>query len=107
MRVARLIGPVISVLLVASVPAMAQRSSRVRDASQAADDFLDQCRNREGRNRYNDDRARVCDVREKRISAPRQLDIDGQQNGSVSVHGWDRSEVMILAKIEAQAEEES
>ena len=105
MRVARLIGPAVSLLLLCGVPVLAQRSSR--DPGRAADDFLDQCRNREGRNRYNDDRARVCDVREKRISAPRQLDIDGQQNGSVSVHGWDRSEVFILAKIESQAEEES
>src|SRR6185503_2850681 len=71
----------------------------------AADNFLDQCRSREGRNRYNDDRVRVCDVREKRISAPRRLDIDGQQNGSVSVHGWDRSEVVIVAKVQAEAEE--
>ena len=107
MPVARSVGPAVSLLLLCAVPALAQRSSRVRDASQAADDFLDQCRNREGRNRYNDDRVRVCDVREKRISAPRLLDIDGQQNGSVSVHGWDRSEVLILAKIESQAEEES
>src|SRR5690242_7224924 len=104
MRVTRVIGPAASLLLLCGIPALAQRSSR--DPGRAADDFLDQCRNREGR-RYNDDRVRACDVREKRISAPRLLDIDGQQNGSVSVHGWDRSEVFILAKIEAQAEEES
>ena len=104
MRVVRFIAPV-CLLLVCGLPAVAQRSPR--DPGRAADDFLDNCRNREGRQRYNDDRVRFCDVREKRISAPRLLDIDGQQNGSVSVHGWDRSEVMVLAKIEAQAEEES
>src|SRR4029078_4814921 len=113
MRVIRVIAPVVPLLLVCGLSAAAQRSSRDRDRGRdpdpgrAADDFLDNCRNRESRNRYNDDRVRICDVREKRISAPRLLDIDGQQNGSVSVHGWDRSEVYILAKIEAQAEEES
>lgn len=105
MRVTRVIGRAVSLLLVCGIPAVAQRASR--DASRAADDFLEQCRDRAGRNRGNDDRARVCDVREKRISAPRLLDIDGQQNGSVSVHGWDRSEVLILAKIQADAEEAS
>ena len=107
MRVVPVFASAVPLLLLCGVPALGQRSSRTRDASQAADDFLDRCRNREGRNRYNDDRVRVCDVREKRISAPHLLDIDGQQNGSVSVHGWDRSEVLILAKIESQAEEES
>jgi len=105
MRVTRVIARAASLLLLCGVPAVAQRSSG--DPGRAADDFLDQCRNREGRNRDNDDRVRVCDVREKRISAPRQLDVDGQQNGSVSVHGWNRSEVLVLAKIQAQAEEES
>ena len=105
MRVARVIASTASLLLLCGVPALGQRVSR--DASRAADDFLDQCRNREGRNRYNDDKVRICDVREKRISAPRLLDIDGQQNGSVSVHGWDRSDVLILAKIQSEAEEEA
>ena len=105
MRVTRVLARAVSLLLVCGMPAAAQRPSR--DPGRAADDFLDQCRNREGRNRYNDDRVRVCDVREKRISAPRLLDIDGQQNGSVSVHGWDRSEVVIVAKVQAEAEEAS
>jgi DUF4097 and DUF4098 domain-containing protein YvlB len=105
MRVTGIIARAASLLLLCGAPALAQRSAG--DPGRAADDFLDQCRNREGRNRYNDDRVRVCDVREKRISAPRLLDVDGQQNGSVSVHGWNRSEVLVLAKIQAQAEDES
>ena len=104
MRVTHVLARALSLLLVCGVSAVAQRSSS-RDPSRAGDDFLDQCR--EGRNRGNDDRARFCDVQEKRIAAPRKLDIDGQQNGSVSVHGWDRSEVLILAKIQTEAEEES
>ena len=53
------------------------------------------------------DRERFCEVREKRVSASRLLDIDGQQNGSVSVHGWDRSEAYIIAKIQTDGEDAS
>src|SRR5205085_1431788 len=88
-------------ILLCSIPALGQRSSH--DPGSAGDDFLEQCR--EQRYRSNDDRVRFCEVREKRISAPRMLDVDGQQNGSVNVHGWNRSEVLILAKIQSDAED--
>jgi DUF4097 and DUF4098 domain-containing protein YvlB len=81
-----------------SVPAVAQRTSR--DPERAADEWLDKCREDRGRS---DDRVRYCEVREKRISPSRLLDVDGLQNGGVSVHGWDRSEVLVLAKIQADA----
>jgi DUF4097 and DUF4098 domain-containing protein YvlB len=107
MRITCLVARAVPFLLACSVTALGQRSSR--DPSRISDDFLDRCREEEGRgrNRSNDDRVRFCDVREKRISAPRQLDVDGQQNGSVSVHGWDRSDVLIQAKIQTEAEEAS
>src|SRR5690242_13727854 len=97
MRHSWLIAPVL--ILVSAAPSMAQRSSR--DPSSAGDDWLDRCRD----NRNNSDRERVCEVREKRLSPSRSLDIDGQQNGSVSVHGWDRSEVYMLAKIQTEGED--
>jgi DUF4097 and DUF4098 domain-containing protein YvlB len=102
MHVTRLAARVVPLLLICSLPALAQRSAR--DAQSVTDDFLENCR--EGRNR-NEDRVRFCDVREKRISAPRNLDVDGQQNGGVNVHGWDRDEVLILAKIQSEGEDAS
>lgn len=103
MRVSTVLCRLVPVLLgcTLAVPAAGQRASR--DPSRAGDDFMDNCRERRDRN--NDDRVRFCEVREKRISAPRLLDVDGQQNGSVSVHGWDRSEVYILSKIQTEAED--
>jgi len=105
MRASWVLARSVALLLVcSSLPALAQRASRDRDPSRAADDWLDRCR--EGRsNSGRDDRERFCEVREKRIAAPRILDIDGNQNGSVSVHGWDRSEVYILAKVQTEAED--
>jgi hypothetical protein len=98
MRVSSVIARAIPLLLVCSVSASAQRGAR--DSRRAQDDFLDSCR--EGGNRNRDDRVRFCEVREKRISAPRMLDIDGRENGGVSVHGWDQSDVLILAKIQSE-----
>jgi hypothetical protein len=37
----------------------------------------------------------------------RLLDIDGRENGGVSVHGWDRSQILVLAKIQADGEDQS
>jgi DUF4097 and DUF4098 domain-containing protein YvlB len=104
MRIATVIGRAVPVLLACSLagPAPAQRSSR--DPSRAGDDFMDNCRDAKNRN---EDRVRFCEVREKRVSAPRLLDVDGRENGSVSVHGWDRSEVFILSKIQTEAEDAS
>src|SRR2546421_843266 len=99
MRVTSFIGRVTPLLLICSLPVQAQRTSR--DPERASDEWLDKCR--EGRGRSNDDRNRVCEVREKRLSPTRMLDIDGRENGGVSVHGWDRSEVLLLAKIQADA----
>jgi uncharacterized protein involved in outer membrane biogenesis len=105
MRTARLAARSLSLLLVCGVPAVAQRSSP-RDPGDVGDAWLDRCRESRN-NRWGNDRERFCEVREKRISASRRLDIDGQQNGSVSVHGWDRSEVLVLAKIQTQGEDAS
>ena len=78
-------------------PLVAQRSSS--DPRTAGDDWLDRCRDNRG------DRERFCEVRERRLSPSRSLDIDGQQNGSISVHGWDRSEVYVLAKIQTNGDD--
>jgi hypothetical protein len=97
MRRTWLITPLLVLSL--AVPSMAQRSSS-RDPSTAGDDWLDRCRD----NR-NNDRERFCEVRERRLSPTRTLDIDGQQNGSVAVHGWERSEIYVLAKIQTDGDD--
>src|SRR2546421_12627269 len=86
MRVTSFIGRVTPLLLICSLPVQAQRTSR--DPERASDEWLDKCR--EGRGRSNDDRDRVCEVREKRLSPTRMLDIDGRENGGVSARGWGR-----------------
>ncbi|HEY2854406.1 MAG TPA: DUF4097 family beta strand repeat-containing protein [Gemmatimonadaceae bacterium] len=101
MRITTITARALTLLLVCSAPALAQRGAR--DPQGVEDDFMDRCH--DGQSRGNDDRVRFCEVREKRISTPRMLDVDGQQNGGVSVHGWNRSEVLVVAKIQSEAEE--
>ncbi len=54
------------------------------------------------------DRPRVCVVRETGFHpAGGTLTIDPSENGGVSVSGWDRDSIGVIAKIEAQAGTES
>lgn len=50
------------------------------------------------------DRERLCEVRVERIPARGSLVVDGGQNGGASVIGWDRNEIEIHARVQAQAE---
>jgi DUF4097 and DUF4098 domain-containing protein YvlB len=78
-----------------SLPALAaaQRSS--------ADDWLADCRRGRG---YDDDRAQVCDLRETTLPARSgRLAVSGGENGGVAVYGWDRNEIRVVAKLQAQA----
>jgi DUF4097 and DUF4098 domain-containing protein YvlB len=103
MRITTVAARAIPLLLACSFPALGQRESR--DPGSIADYFMDHCR--DSGTRSDEDRVRFCDVRERRIAAPSRLDVDGQQNGSVSIHGWDRSEVLVLAKIQTDGEDAS
>ena len=47
--------------------------------------------------------ARHCEMREQTIAYAGQLNIDGGQNGGVSVKGWSRADVLVRSKVEASA----
>ena len=93
---------VVATVVAFSAPLTAQRPS-ARSPERASQEWLDRCQ--DGNRRYGNDRERFCDVRESRLAAARSLDIDGDQNGGVTVHGWDRNEILVLAKIQANADE--
>jgi len=69
-------------------------------ASRAAQ-FMDNCR----RNR--DDTERFCETRNVTLAATQALNVDGRDNGGITVHGWDKNQVEIVAMIQAQAETQS
>jgi hypothetical protein len=50
------------------------------------------------------DRVTRCEVREDTIGGANPLDIDAGRNGGIRVLGWDRGDVLVRARIEAQAD---
>ena len=89
--------------LAAAVPAGAQRSRDRSDRSpeERGQDWLERCQD----NDRNGDYERFCELREVRVAVTKALDVDGRQNGGVTVHGWDRAEMRVLAKIQTSAED--
>ena len=83
-------------LLGAALPVSAQRSWSENDA-----EWLENCRS----NNYNDDRGRACEVRAVPVRMNgRSLEIDGRQNGSIRVRGWDGDSVRVTARLQANAD---
>ncbi len=72
-------------------------TAQVRDT----EDWLERCRRSDGGDRA---RERVCEVREIRLPVDgRALTIDGRANGGIAVEGWDRNEILVQARITANA----
>jgi DUF4097 and DUF4098 domain-containing protein YvlB len=66
-------------------------------ASRAAQ-FMDNCR----RNRS--DEERFCETRNVTLAPTQALNVDGRANGGITVHGWDKNQIEIVAMIQAQGE---
>ena len=49
-------------------------------------------------------RERFCEVRDARLSAAPDVLVDGRDNGSVTIYGWDRNDVLVRALISASAD---
>lgn len=49
------------------------------------------------------DSQRHCEIKELPLAASGMVKVDGRQNGGVSVKGWDRNDILVRAKVEAQA----
>jgi hypothetical protein len=47
-----------------------------------------------------------CEVREWTLEAPNDLAVDARPNGGISVEAWDRSDMLVRAKVHAWAESE-
>jgi hypothetical protein len=107
MRMPRHVLTLALLSLAAVVPA-AQSQTRDRDRRTSDDEWLARCDREASRfsrsDRSGDGRYRACDVRVETItSRQRGLRIDPGQNGGASVIGWDRDEIEVHARIQAQA----
>jgi hypothetical protein len=78
-------------------PLLAQRAM-TSDA-----EWLDSCRSNWG-----DDRGHACEVRDVPVRlSGRVIEIDGRQNGSIRVQGWDGNEVKVTARLQANGESDA
>jgi DUF4097 and DUF4098 domain-containing protein YvlB len=50
------------------------------------------------------DQARFCEMREQTLPSAGRMEIDGRQNGGVTVKAWDRADVLVRSQVTAQAE---
>jgi DUF4097 and DUF4098 domain-containing protein YvlB len=53
------------------------------------------------------DRARFCEMREQTLPSTGRMEIDGRQNGGVTVKAWDRPEVLVRSQVTAQGESDA
>jgi DUF4097 and DUF4098 domain-containing protein YvlB len=83
-------------LFVTAGPLLAQGIPGSRAAQ-----FMDNCR----RNKNDDER--FCETRNVTLPPTQSLNVDGRDNGGITVHGWDKNQIEIVAMIQAQAETEA
>lgn len=57
--------------------------------------------------RDNRDRPLVCEIRETTLGPSGRLDIEPGRNGSITVKGWAQNSVLVRARLEAWAEDDS
>ncbi len=83
------------------IPATRADAQRTR-IERTPEQWLADCR----RDESGDDREQYCELRDTTVAAGHALHVDGRQNGSVTVHGWDRPQMRVVAKVRASAETE-
>jgi hypothetical protein len=88
-----------AVALMSAAPLLAQQPVAAPSESRA-ERFMRNCED------YGDrDRDQFCEVRDQTLKAPqRSMFIDGRDNGSVRVYGWDKNEVLVRALVQASAD---
>jgi hypothetical protein len=92
MRLVRL-STAFALLLSPTLLLAQQQIDRESDA-----EWLEKCREQGSR----DDRGRACEVRSVPVRlSGRSIAIDGQQNGGIRVFGWDRDQVEVTARMQA------
>src|SRR5437763_6679741 len=80
-------------ILVISLPALAQRTQRF---GRSADTWCGDVSNQ--------NRAVHCEVREATLPGVNPIDVDAGRNGGIAVRGWDRTDVLVRAKVVAYAD---
>lgn len=81
---------VIALVVSALTPAAGQIDRAAR--------FMENC------NRNRSDYAQFCETRDFTLPVSQSLSVDGRENGGMTVHGWNRNEIRVVAMVQTQAE---
>jgi DUF4097 and DUF4098 domain-containing protein YvlB len=89
----------LAVLPLAAALAFLPAAAAAQDHDDDGADWVARCQ------RWNNggDRENFCELRETRIAAPSVLEVDGRENGGVSVKAWDGRDVLVRQRIQAWA----
>lgn len=68
-------------------------------SAQKSPDNLMQCRDSWGNDRLQNH----CEIKEQTLAAGGTINVDGRENGGISIRGWQRNDVLVRAKIQTQA----
>lgn len=83
-----------ALVLAAAASLSAQRSPSSR--------FADNC----DRRNWGDDDEHFCEERTLNVAVSKSLRVASEPNGSITVHGWDKNEVQVVAMVDARARTE-
>jgi hypothetical protein len=89
--------------VLATLPALASTAGaqRTERPERSSADWLADCRSQDwGSGEH------ACDVRETTIPVRSGVRVDGGENGGIVVTGWDRNEIKVVARMQAQARSE-
>jgi DUF4097 and DUF4098 domain-containing protein YvlB len=86
----------ITAAIVTALAAAGSAQTRDRNSTRAGGDAG--CSERQHNNRPS-----FCEEREATIGGANPLDIDAGNNGGIRIHGWDRGDVLVKARVSASA----
>ena len=85
-------------LLVLQVATAGAQATQATPSDRAAR-FMENCRND-----HWDNRETFCETRDVNIATTADLDVDSRDNGGITVHGWDKPNIQVVAMVQTQAE---
>jgi len=89
-------------LLSFAVPAFFAATVAAAQTTDRAERWRDNCERD-----WNNDRARVCEVRTYTLPLSTRISVDGGDNGGVTFYGSDRRDIKVVARVQASADDDA
>ena len=87
--------------LILAIAAITSASATASAQKNPSNRFMENCERNSG------DNERFCEQRNFTLPATQGLTVDGRANGGITVHGWDKPSIQVVAMIQASARSEA